>query len=146
MKTSPIMNSFAPAELIAEHNKIDDWLKAESKRFMEHCAPAKTRMEEIEQALHTMLLDLNAGNAEGKKASFSTDAGTAYLSTIVTPKVTDKEKYLDWCLDNWPKYGAMLQVGAPQKATLQEYQDENDGKLPPFVETSSFIRVNIRRT
>lgn len=134
-----------PAELIAEHNKIGDFLKAESKRFQEFCKPHNERLQAIESELHQMLLDMNGGDIT-KKASLSTDAGTAYLSTIVSPKVTDKEKYLDWVLDNWDERGAMLQIGAPQKDAVRGYQDDNDGRLPPFVESTSITRVNIRRS
>lgn len=140
------MSKPTPDVLIAEHNKIEDFLKTESKKFNDFCKPYIDRKEEISNKLHEMLLALNADKPENKRASFSTEHGTAYLSTIITPKVTDKEKYLDWVLDNWPEYGAMLQIGAPQKGSLQEYQDANDGKLPPFVETASFIRCNIRRS
>lgn len=134
-----------PAELIAEHNKIGDFIKAESKRFAEFCKPHNERLQAIESELHQMLLDMNGGDIT-KKASLSTDAGTAYLSTIVSPKVTDKEKYLDWVLEDWDRRGAMLQIGAPQKDAVREYQDDNDGRLPPFVESTSITRVNIRRS
>lgn len=133
-----------PADLIAEHNKIEDFLKAESKRFVEFCKPHQVRLQEIESELHQTLLTLAGGDT--KRASIATDPGTAYLSTITSYKASDKEKYLDWCLENWNKYGAMLQIAAPQKDAVREYQDENDGRLPPFVESSSIVKVNIRRS
>lgn len=140
------MTDQSAADLIAEHNRLDDHCKSQSKQFGEYLRPFKTKMEEIENQLQAMLLALNSQNPDAKKkASLSTDAGTAYLSTIVTPKLTDKEAWLDFCLEDWDHRGAMLQIGAPQKTALEEYQDANDGRLPPFVETSSFTRVNIRR-
>ena len=132
--------------LIAKYNEIKDHLSAQSKAFSEYCKPFNEQLDSISNQLLDMLNQLNAGKPEGKRASLSTDAGTAYLSTIVTPKVTDKEKFLDWTLDNWDKYGALLQIGAPQKAALEEYMDANDNKLPPFTDVSTFTRVNIRRT
>lgn len=132
--------------LIAKYNEIKDHLGTQSKAFSEYCKPFNDELDSISNQLLDMLNQLNAGKPEGKRASLSTDAGTAYLSTIVTPKVTDKEKFLDWTLENWDKYGALLQIGAPQKAALEEYMDANDNKLPPFVDVSTFTRVNIRRT
>lgn len=141
------MSDPTAGDLIAEYTKIGDYLTAESKRFAEHCKPHNERRTEIENKLLEMLNTLNAGNTNaGKKASFSTDHGTAYLSTIVTPKVVNKEAFLDFCLEDWDKRGAMLQIGAPQKDALTSYQDDNNGALPPHVETSSFTRVNIRRS
>lgn len=134
------------ADLISEHNKLDDYLTAESKRFAEFCKPHRERLAAIEAELQEQLNALNAGKPEAKRASISTEAGTAYLSTIMTPKILDKEKYLDWTLENWDKYGAMLQVGAPQKDAVREYMDANDGREPPFVKIENFTRVNIRRS
>lgn len=135
-----------PSELIAEHNRLDDYLTAEAKRFTEFCKPTRERLAAIEAELQTQLLALNEGKPESKRASISTDAGTAYLSTIMTPKTTEKESYLDWVLDNYDKWGAMLQIGAPQKDALREYMDANDGKTPPFVTVDYFTRCNIRRS
>ncbi len=135
------------ADLIAEHNRLDDHCKQQSKQFAEYLKPFRAQMEVVENKLQEMLLALNSQNPDSKKkASLSTDAGTAYLSTIVTPKLTDKEAWLDFCLEDWDHRGGMLQIGAPQKDALTEYQDANAGRLPPFVETTSFTRVNIRRS
>lgn len=138
--------AMSPDALIAEHRKIADHLTVQAKAFAEYSAPYKERQDFIENRLFSALVQMNQGKAEGKRASISTDAGTAYLSTIVTPKVVDKEKFLDWTLDNWDTYGGMLQIGAPQKAAFEEFQDKNNGALPPFTEISSFTRVNIRRS
>ena len=134
------------ASLIQKYNEIKDHLAAQAKAFSEYSKPFNEQLETISNQLLDLLNQLNTGKPEGKRASLSTEHGTAYLSTIVTPKVTDKEKYLDFVLDNWNKYGAMLQVGAPQKDAVQEYMDANDGHLPPFTEISTFTRVNIRRS
>ena len=141
------MTDQSAADLIARHNALDDHCKAQGKKFTEYLKPFKDEMGVIENRLQEMLLALNSQNQDSKKkASLSCDAGTAYLSTIVTPKVTDKEKYLDFILEDWDNRGGMLQISAPQKDALTEYKDANDGRLPPFVEESSFTRVNIRRS
>ena len=126
-------------ELVAEYIALDDKLSQAMKAVEEKLKPAKTRMEDIKNALLAMLNEQGAENIK-------TDHGTAYKSVIVTPKVVDKLKYLDWVLEDWDTRGEMLQLGAPQKAALQEYRDDNNDALPPFVEVSSFTRINIRRS
>ena len=126
------------AGLVEEHQKLKASHEADQKKFNDHWKPAMTRLEEI-QALIT-----SAMTEQGIK-SFKTDTGTAILSTIVTPKILDKEKYLDWVLDDWNNRGDMLQIGSPQKAALDAYMDSHDGALPPNIETSSLLRFSIRK-
>ena len=135
-----------PAGLIHEHNMVDDFITAESKKFSESMKPHRDRLAQIESQLLDMLNQLNAGKSDGKRASISTEHGTAYLSTIMTPKILDKEKYLDWVLEHWTKWGAMLQISAPQKDAVREYMDETSGQEPPFVKIENFTKINIRRS
>jgi len=130
-----------PSDLIAEHQRIKLFLKQQSDKFEEFCKPHKDRMQQIEGELHQGLLEHN--NGEVGKASFSTENGTAYLSTIVTPKIIDKLAWLDWVLEDWDKRGAMLSIGAPVKAEFDNYVQEHNQK-PPHTDTTSFTRVNIR--
>ena len=126
------------ADLVAEHVKLDDFLTAETKRFNDHMAPVKKRMEEIKSILLGML-------NEQKQNSASTDNGTYYISTIMTPKLNNRDAYHDWCLDNWDEAGSeMLQIGLPQKDALKNYLEAHN-QCPPGVEVSYFNRLNIRR-
>lgn len=127
-----------PADLIKQYHQLNAWIEAEMKRLDEYFKPHKEKLDQIKNQLLAMANEL-------KVDSFPTDYGTAYKSTIVTPKITDKEKYLDWVLENWNDVGDMLQVGAPQKKAVEAYMQEHDGKLPPFVEISSFTRMNINK-
>lgn len=136
-----------PADLIRDILALDDWMDAQRKKFDAYLKPHAEQIEAWKTELHRILLALNsAKEGEHPKASIATGSGTAYLSTIVTPSIDgDKADWLDWVCDNWDERGAMLQIGAPQKTALQEYQDSHDGKLPPHVKTSSITRVNIRK-
>jgi hypothetical protein len=142
------MTNQTPAALIAEILQLDDWVDAQMHKVNEYLKPHREKIEALKMQLHEQLLKLNeAKEGEHPKASISTGAGTAYLSTIVTPSIDgDKTAFLDWCIENWDERGAMLQIGAPQKNALQEYQDAHNGQLPPHVKTSSITRVNIRRS
>jgi hypothetical protein len=134
------MSKLSAADLIAEHTKLDDWIASETKRFGEHLAPHKKRMEEIKASLLGML-------NEQKANSFATESGTCYISTITTPKVIDRDKYLDFVNEHWDEVGGeMLQVGSPQKDCLKTWLEENNNQPPPGVEVSYFNRVNIRRS
>ena len=130
-------------QLIAEYIKLKDFLSVEAKRFADYAAPYKDRMEEIEGKLLEML---NALGGDGRQ-SLKTENGTAYKSVIVTPKIVDREKYLDVVLDNYDTFGSgMLQLGAPKKESIDAYMQETNGQLPAGVEITSFTRVNIRRS
>lgn len=128
-------------ELIAKYLGIRKHLTLETKRFDEYCAPFKAQQEEI---LGQLLEMLNALGGDGRQ-SLKTDKGTAYKSVIVTPKIVDREKYLDAVLDNYGTWGAgMLQLGAPKKESIDAYLQDTNGQLPDGVETSSFVKVNVR--
>lgn len=128
-----------PANLIAEILQLDTWIDTQVNRFNEYIKPHREKIEAMKNQLQDMLNQAQCN-------SFKTENGTAYLSTIVSPAIDgDKTAFLDWCLDDWDSRGAMLQIGAPQKAALQEYCDANEGRLPPNVKTSSITRINVRR-
>lgn len=134
-----------PDELIEEHFKITDFLAEQARIYAENAKPYNDRLKQINAIMHEHLLLLSA-KANKKHASVTTPNGTAYLSTIVTPKVVDKEKYLDWVLEDWNRRGAMLQIGAPQKDAFDEYCDANAGRNPPFTDTTTIIKCNIRKS
>ncbi len=130
----------AAAELIKEHTVLDDFIDSENKKFADHLKPHKKRQEEIRNLLLSLL-------NEQKTNSMSTDHGTAYISTIMTPKITDRDKYLDFVLAAWDLGGnEMLQLSAPQKDALKTYIESHNDKTPPGVEVSYFNRLNIRRS
>jgi hypothetical protein len=128
------------ADLIKEHTALDDWCAAETKRFADHLAPHKKRMDEIKATLLGMM-------TEQRLNSMPTDVGTAYISTITTPKVIDRDKYLDFVDEKWDEIGnELLQVGAPQKDALKQYLEDNKNQPPPGIEVTYFNRCNIRRS
>lgn len=126
------------ASLVLEHQQIKAHLEAQSKIFADYCKPYNAQLELIASQIQGTMTE------QGIK-SFKTDTGTAILSTITTPKILDKEKFLDFVLEDWDNRGAMLQIGAPQKDALQEYMDANENRLPPAVDVSTFVRFSIRK-
>lgn len=141
-------------QLIAEHTKLDDWLKAETKRFGEFLAPHKQRLEEIGNEL-LALSNLQRWN------NIKTEAGTAYRSTLLNvvvspdgmayqregePPVVGQEALLDFALDHWNDIGADLLLISPQKGAVKRYMEANEGKPPPGCKVGWFTRINIRRS
>lgn len=124
--------------LIAEYIRIDDFVKAETKRFGEHLAPHKTRMEEIANQLLSIL-------NERKSDSTKCDSGTAYKSILLNVKIEDREKLLDLILEDWDSRGDMLQIGII-KDGVRAWMDAHEGRPPDGTSTSWFTRVNIRRS
>jgi hypothetical protein len=129
-------------KLIARHLAIKDHLAVQAKEFAAFCKPFKDEMDQIEAKLREMILALGEG-AE----SIKTNNGTAYTSLITTPGIEDREKYLDYCLENWDSVGnEMLQLGKPQITAIKTYMDEHEGALPPGVKISTYQQLNIRRS
>lgn len=126
-------------DLIAEHNKIDDWIKSESKRFDEYCKPHKERLRAIEQQLHAYLLEQKVQNIKGEH-------GTAYLSRILTLKIENRENLLDFANENWDTVGNALLLISAQKDAVKEWMDSHEGNPPPGVTTDYIIKCNVRRT
>lgn len=125
-------------QLIKEYRTIDDFVTKETARFTEHLKPRKERMEIIKGILLGMM-------NSAKLNSLPTNEGMAYISTIMTPKITDRDKYLDFVNENWESIGnELLQVSAPQKSALKTYMEEHQDQPPPGVEVSYFNRVNIK--
>jgi len=140
-------------QLIVEHNKLDEFIKAESKRFGEFLKPHKDRLEAIGN-------DLLALSNLQKWDSIRTDAGTAYRSTLLNvsvspeglPYQTDKgasvgrEALLDFALDHWDDIGNDLLLVSPQKDAVKKFMEANDGKPPPGCKVGWFTRINIRKS
>lgn len=155
---APPANQTAEA-LIAEHNKLEEWLKGENKRFGEHCKPYKDRLEVIGNQLLAL-------SNQQKWDNIKTAEGTAYRSTLlnvsISPdgapytssgpdgvlkgQVVGREALLDFCLDNWEDVGNDLLLISAQKDAVRRYMEQNAGKAPPGIVTSFFTRINIRRS
>lgn len=117
-----------PPALVAEHQQLTAHLKAEAKRFSEFMAPYNARKLEIENQLHAFL-------NENKLDSLKTDVGTAYKIHSTTPKIVDRTKYLDWCLDQWDEIGnELLQIGAPQVTAFKGYMEKRKTEIEAFIQ------------
>jgi hypothetical protein len=126
-------------DLIKRHNEINEFVKAEGKKFSEYCKPFNAEMEQIENQLLALF------QAQGVE-KLSTEHGTAYTSTLMTPKVENFDVALDWAMENWNVLGMDMVQVRPKVEALRTYMDNNGGKLPPGISVSYFTRLNIRRS
>jgi len=149
-----------PADLIKTYRDLRDYVDGETSRLNDFLKPSTTKMQAI--------LDILLEKATVEKVNnYATDAGTAYISSGITPKVdpvkgasyvnssgetvTGREALLDWLLDNWDAYGAewatvgiaLDGVKAHMAATKSETAPE--GIPPPGIAIERWIRMNVRK-
>lgn len=131
-----------PGALILEFLALREWLSAESKRFAEHCKPHKERMETIR---NLMLVRANQESKNPHDAwSIRLDTGTAYRSTTMSPKVQDRDAFLDFIFGEEP-HEEFLQISAPQVDAVRDWMEAHEGKPPPGVHVEFNTTVNIRK-
>lgn len=141
-----------PAELIAEHLLLKAEIESKTKIFTEFIKPFSTRMETIRQTLHGKALH------DGVNA-FSTDNGTAYLSTIVNHSIDPESEYtsldgrtskgrdalLDWMLDNWDTFGSEGMLLNINKDVVAQCLDKT-GAPPPGIKIDVLKRLNVKKS
>ncbi len=95
----------------------------------------RSAQEQIEAAL---AVHIEKSNVTGLNTKF----GTVFQSPQSTARVADKEAFLSYLRekDAWH----LATIGA-NKATVGDHLAENEGVLPPGVDWSSRIKVQIRR-
>ncbi len=126
------------ADLVKEHNDIDEFIKIESGRFDEHLKKFKERKQEIEQELLKLSL-------QDKWENQRTEFGTAYRSTLMNLKIEDRDALLKFALDNWEEIGNQLLLVSAQKDAVKEWRQEHPDLPVPGVAVSWFTRINVRR-
>ena len=128
-----------PAALILARVQLDTWLKTESKRLSDYFAPYRARLQQMDEKLLGLSLSQ-------KWENFKTEHGTAYRTTTLTPKIEDRDKFLDFCLDNWDEVGnALMQLRAPAVEPFREFMDAHDKAFPPGTTGTFDTHINIRR-
>lgn len=151
----PNFESETDEQLVKKHIELDDWIKAESKRFASFLEPHRQMLDVI---ANEFLRRLNERKADSSK----TEWGTAYISTLLNisvtpeetapyqrdpqaPASTGREALLDFALDHWDEIGNEMLMISAQKDAVRRYMDEHNGVPPPGIKANWFRRVNIRR-
>jgi hypothetical protein len=140
MSIALVEKGAAEAAQPTDHDLIDKFLEIKAyveRRETELSEQLKPAREGMELIKNTILARLNARGAENTK----TDAGTAYKSKILDVKVVGRAEFLAFCTNGNTD---MLQVGAV-KDEVKQYIAEY-GTVPAGLETSTTIRINIRKS
>lgn len=122
------------AELIAQYIKLRDFVQAQEKVLEETLKPYKVGMETIANA---MLARLNEQDTQSVK----TTSGTAYISTVVSAKVIDRDAFINYVMLH-KAYGLLTSNVA--KDAVKDFIEEN-GANPPGVETTQLAKCLFRR-
>jgi len=123
------------SEAVAKYIELRDkkaQMKAEYEALV---APVQANMEKLEAKL------LAAFEAAGMD-SIKTPNGTAYTATRSSATIADKDVFLDHVKTNlaWD-----LLEQRVSKAGVEQYQQENEGALPPGINIRVERVVNVRR-
>jgi hypothetical protein len=130
--------NFTDAQLVDKYLELKAHVAARSEAFDAEIKPFKDGMSTIENEFLKRLDERGADNTK-------TDAGTAYKSTLLNVKVVDRDAFLKFCTAYWDTIGAdMLNVSAVKDPVKQYMNGKN--MPPPGVETSQFVRINVRRS
>lgn len=122
-------------ELIRKYLKIRD-AKAEReaahKEDMKRFTSALTKIEQL------LLKEFNETGQDSAK----TKSGTAYRSTRTSAKVADRDSFLAFVRDT---EGWDFLESRVNKTAVEAFMEEN-GELPPGVDVSRAVTINIRRS
>ena len=104
--------------MIAKFKEIEGYVEARTEQFDEEMKPYKVAMETIEAGIKKQLLD-------HKLTSFKSDYGTAYLSHVLSVKVDNSEKFLEFVKQgNWDFLDAR-----PRKEPVKKWMDEHSAEI-----------------
>ena len=124
------------AQLVEKYLQLKSKVASMSEVFDAQVKPYKDGMATIENALLALLNERGADNTK-------TENGTAYKSTLLNVKVIDQAAFLKFCTEQGGS-AEMMDIKA-LKDPVKDWIEET-GNPPPGVETSQFVRVNVRRS
>ena len=122
-------------DLIGKYIKIRDGRDELKQQHAEELKRFTNALTKIEQ---TILAEFNDTGQESAKTS----NGTAYRSTRTSAKVADRDAFFDFVKSN--DAFDFLESRANKNA-VEAYLDEN-GELPPGIDVTRVITINIRRS
>lgn len=145
-------------QLVQRHIQLDDWVKAEKKRFESFLEPHK---QELDVIANEFLRRFNERKSDNSK----TEYGTAYVSRLMSVSVSPegapyehpdangstvsaigREALLDFALDHWDEIGNELLLISAQKDAVRKWMEEHEGVPPPGLKIEHIRKVNIRRS
>lgn len=122
------------SDVVAKYIKLRDLKSKLDNEHKEKMGPLVAAMERAEAAILQMFDNLGMDSA-------GCEAGTAYKSTRTSATVADMDAFLAWVKEHEAWHMLERRVA---KTTVDEYVTAN-GDLPPGINYSSTVTVNVRR-
>ena len=136
MMHETVNRGYTAADLVKKYIELRDAREKLLDEFMEK------KIKPIDQAMTA----LEGGAAEllreTGQTALKTEHGTAYTSTVLSVKCTDRSVFLSYVFEHRAEHFLTSHV---QKEAVKEYMDENKGRAPPGVDVTTIQRVNFRR-
>ena len=126
-------------QLIEQYLRIKAHVTTRTEAFEAEIKPYKDGMTTIEGAFLARLVERGADNSK-------TPAGTAYKSTIMTPKVVKRDVFMQWCFDNWATIGADMMNVTAVKAPVKQFLDDGGDPDTIGLGVSYYTNINVRRS
>ena len=127
---------YTDEDLIAKYFELKHYVDKRVDILDQQLKVPRAGMEQIKNALLARFHERGATNTK-------TEAGTAYVSKVLDVKVIDRQAFMQYCIAHWNSFGAdMLKIGAVTEPVRAEMEKE---KTPPGIETTTVIRMNIRK-
>ncbi len=123
------------AEIISQYIAVRDHIATLKEKHAAELAPFNQGLETMEGVMAQRLIERGAQNVK-------TEAGTVYRTTIMKPKVADRDAFLGYAIEcrDW----SMLSIGVLLDP-LKEFMEKNDKRLPPGVDVTTLIHTNFRK-
>jgi hypothetical protein len=122
--------------LVEKYVEIRDYIKTEDDAHDERLKPYKEGLKALEAALNDVL---NVAGAESVK----TTAGTAYRSTVMSTKMSDRQAFEQFVQET---NRLDFFTAAVAKDQVKEYMDEHGGRAPPGIDISFIHKINVRKS
>jgi hypothetical protein len=120
--------------------RVEQYLKLRDKKA-EIAKRHKEELEPYNQALYALeTLFQRAMDAQGLE-NLKTEAGTAYKSTVGSVSVADWDAFFEWVQENRAWH---LVEKRPAKTAVEEVLEET-GELPPGLDYSRTVKINVRK-
>ena len=143
MTVSDIGEKGAAEAAISDKDLIDKFLEIKAhveKREAQLAEELKGPRAGMDILKNALLARLNSRGADNTK----TESGTAYKSKILDAKVVDRQAFLSYCVANWSEFGSdMINIKAVADPVKQAMAD---GTIPPGLEVTTTVRINIRKS
>lgn len=123
---------YSIADLVQQYVACREYIKDQEEKDKLHLKPYKDALATLENYFGATL-------HESKLESLPTTFGTVYKSPIMSIKITDREKFLDYAIVHDRD---LLQISG-NKTALKPYK-EKKLPYPPGIEVTELININVR--